>query len=55
MKIRRMNNNVLEICDEDANVILAIAEELVDGKFKITLSGEIKNEVAHEFEDEVLH
>lgn len=54
MKIRRMNNNVLEICDEDANVILAIAEELVDGKLKITLSGEIKNEVAHEFEDEVM-
>lgn len=54
MKIRRMNNNVLEICDEDANVILAIAEELVDSKLKITLSGEIKNEVAHEFEDEVM-
>lgn len=54
MKIRRMNNNVLEICDEEAKVILAIAEELVDGKLKITLSGEIKNEVAHEFEDEVM-
>ena len=54
MKIRRMNNNVLEICNEDSNVILAIAEELVDGKLKITLSGEIKNEVAHEFEDEVM-
>ena len=54
MKIRRMNNNVLEICDEDANVILAIAEELVDSKLKITLSGEIKNEVAHEFEDEIM-
>lgn len=54
MKIRRMNNNVLEICDEDENVILAIAEELVDGKLKITLSGEIKNEIAHEFEDEVM-
>ena len=30
MKIRRMNNNVLEICDEDANVILAIAEHSGD-------------------------
>ena len=49
-----MNNNVLEICDEDSKVILAIVEELVDGKLKITLSGEIKNEVAHEFEDEVM-
>lgn len=54
MKIRRMNNNVLEICDEDSKVILSIAEELVEGKLKITLSGEIKNEVAHEFEDEVM-
>ena len=54
MKIRRMNNNVLEICDEDSKAILSIAEELVEGKLKITLSGEIKNEVAHEFEDEVM-
>ena len=43
MKIRRMNNNVLEICDEDSKVILSIAEEIVDGKLKITLSGEIKS------------
>ena len=54
MKTRHMNNHVLEICDEDSNVILAIAEELIDDKLKITLSGEIKNEVAHEFEDEVM-
>ena len=30
MKIRRMNNNVLEICDQDSKVILSIAEELVE-------------------------
>lgn len=54
MKIRRMKNNVLEICDGSEAVILAIEEELVDGKLKIGLSGEIRNEVAHEFEDEVM-
>lgn len=54
MKIRRMNNGVLEICDESNVPILAIAEEMSDGTMKINLFGEIKNEVAHEFEDEVM-
>lgn len=54
MKTRRMNNNVLEICDEKEQVILAIAEEVTDNTMKITLNGEIINEVAHEFEDEVM-
>ena len=54
MKIRRMNNGVLEICDENNVPILAISEELTDGTMKIKLSGEIKNEVAHEFEDEIM-
>lgn len=54
MIIRNMNNSILEICNEDAKVILSIAEEFVEGELKITLSGEIRNEVAHEFEDEVM-
>ena len=54
MKTRRMNNNVLEICDENNSVILSIAEEMTEGKMKITLAGQVKNEVAHEFEDEVM-
>ena len=55
MKTRRMNNNVLEICDESNNVILSIAEEVKeDNTMFISLRGEIVNEVAHEFEDEVM-
>lgn len=50
-----MNNNVLEICDESNNVILSIAEEVKeDNTMFISLCGEIVNEVAHEFEDEVM-
>ena len=54
MKTRRMNNNVLEICDENNNVILSIAESMADDVLLITVAGQIKNEVAHEFEDEVM-
>ena len=54
MKTRRMNNNVLEICDEDNKVILSIAESMEKDVLLIVLSGQIKNEVAHEFEDEVM-
>ena len=49
-----MNRNVLEICDEKEQIILSIAEEVRDNTMLITLDGEIINEVAHEFEDEVM-
>lgn len=55
MKIRQINNNVLEICNEKNQLILSIAEELLsNGVMSIVLEGEITNEVAHEFEDEVM-
>ncbi len=55
MKTRRMNNNVLEICDENGIAILSIEEKLSDeSSMIIKISGEIGNEVAHEFEDEVM-
>ena len=55
MKMRRVNNNVLEICDENNEMILSIAEEInPQGKMIITLNGEVRNEVAHEFEDEIM-
>lgn len=54
MKKRRMNNNVLEICDENSKVILSIAESMEKNVLLIALAGQIKNEVAHEFEDEVM-
>lgn len=54
MKTRRMNNNVLEICDENNEVILSIEEKAIENGIEIYLKGEIKNEVSHEFEDEVM-
>lgn len=53
-KTRRMKDSVLEICDEGGEVILSIAEEMTDGTMTIRLAGRIQNEVAHEFEDEVM-
>ena len=54
MKYRRMNNDVLEICDEENNIILSINEKLQDNVMNIKAVGQIKNEVAHDFEDEVM-
>ena len=54
MNIRRMNNNILEICDENKTVILSIEEYFNGQELVIELAGEIKNEVAHEFEDELM-
>lgn len=52
---RRINNNVLEIYDESDTPIFTLEEKLdSDGVMNIILSGEIRNEVAHEFEDEVM-
>lgn len=54
MKIRRMNGKVLEICDEKENLIMSVAESLKNSVISISVSGEIRNDVAHEFEDEVM-
>jgi len=52
--MRRMNNGVLEICGADSEVVFSLEEKLVDGVLNIKLYGEIKNEVAFEFEDEIM-
>jgi anti-sigma B factor antagonist len=49
-----MNENVLEICDDKDNVIFTIEEEMKEGSLIIKVAGDIKNEVAHDFEDEVI-
>ena len=53
MNTRRMNGKTLEIL-VDGQVAIALTEELVDGQMHIGVSGEIKNEVALEFEDELM-
>lgn len=54
MKYRKMNDGVLEICDEEDSVIFSVSEEMIDESLVIKVSGEIINEVAHDFEDEVI-
>lgn len=50
-----MNNHVLEIYNEDDKLLLSIGEEVIEETtMLITVTGEITNEVSHEFEDEVM-
>lgn len=53
MNTRRMNGDTLEILDGE-NVIMSLSEKLIDNEMHIAVSGEIKNEVAHGFEDELM-
>ncbi len=53
MNTRRMNGDTLEVLINDA-VIISVKEEMIDDEMHIIISGEIKNEVAHEFEDEIM-
>ncbi len=50
---RKINNNMLELLDERNSVILSIKEELINDTFLLTLSGQMRNETAHDFEDEL--
>lgn len=52
--MRRIKNNVLEICGEENEVIFSMEEKFENNVFYIKLRGEIKNEVAYEFEDELM-
>lgn len=55
MKTRRVDHHVLEICDDHNTVVFSIAEEMKnENTMRIQLAGEITNDVAHEFEDEVM-
>lgn len=53
MNTRRINGDTLEILNGE-EIVISISEKMVDGQMHITVSGEIKNEVAHEFEDELM-
>ena len=53
MNTRRMNGDTLEILNGD-NIVISVSEKLVDNEMVIAVTGELKNEVAHEFEDEIM-
>ena len=54
MIIRKVNNGMLELHDETSNIIMTIEEKIENGTMLIDVSGEIRSEVAHEFEDEIM-
>lgn len=54
MNRRVMNDNVLEIQNENGEKIISLLEEMNDGTMLIQVFGEIKNEVSHDFEDEIM-
>ena len=52
--IRQMNEDALVISEENGDVILSIREKaLEDNGMLFELTGELKNEIAYEFEDEL--
>lgn len=53
MNTRRMNGDTLEILSDD-ELIVSLTEKYIDNVMYITVSGEIRNGVAHEFEDELM-
>lgn len=54
MKNRRINNNELEIIGDNDEVILVISETIENNTMNMALRGELRNETAHEFEDEIM-
>lgn len=53
MNIRRMNGDKLEICVNE-EVVLSFTEKVEDGVMYMKVSGDIRNEAAHDFEDEIM-
>lgn len=51
---RKINNGVLELYDSEGKIVMTIEEKVKDNIIDIFVSGEIKNNVAHEFEDEIM-
>lgn len=54
MNTRIMKDQVLEIQNSHGEIILSLFEELIDGVMHIKITGEVKNEVSHDFEDEIM-
>lgn len=50
---RKMQDNALVISDESGNELLCIKETAENGCMNFCLVGELRNEIAYEFEDEI--
>lgn len=53
MSMRRMNGDILEVLSNE-EVMFSLHESMDNGTMNIKVVGEISNEVAHDFEDEVM-
>lgn len=53
MNNRRMNANTLEVYTDNV-LVLSMLEKKENGFIVVEVSGDINNEVAHEFEDEIM-
>ena len=51
---RVLNDNVLEIRNEHGETLISFFEEMNGNVMFIKVIGEIKNEVSHDFEDEIM-
>jgi anti-anti-sigma factor len=51
---RVINGKILEIQNTAGDMILSFDEELLDEVMHIKVAGEVKNEVSHDFEDEIM-
>ncbi len=54
MAERKMNDKAMEIYDDHGQFMFSIEESVDSDAMVILLNGKIKNEVAHDFEDEVI-
>lgn len=52
--MRKMNGDILEIYDKKENLMMSLEESLKNNVFNIKVKGEVTNEVAHDFEDEIM-
>ncbi len=52
MTTRRMNGDSLEILS-GGKVVMSVSEKMIGNEMHIGISGELLNDVAHEFEDEL--
>ena len=50
---RRINNDTLEFLDGEDQVVLSVYEFLREKTMVIELTGQIRNEIAHDLEDEI--
>ena len=53
MSKRKMNGDTLEIYS-DSGLVIKLREKMINDTMNIEVLGEIRNDVAHDFEDEVM-